>query len=216
MAILNPHISSEISNAADGRFFYDEIAQASPQFYKFSQTFGLRHSDLLAEHHGVAFQAGVQEDGGLFSMDIADKPANHGVATLYFDARQQGAFRWSLVHARPNAGRELTEVTVDTSGQITAAAAKFDVQGRKGVVHGLDESEADLVLSYITILTNHELFRKQVTELRSKKDIAEKDLSTFSFQAIGKYSWERYDKEVENRDKRTASIGFVALTPVKL
>ncbi len=191
--------------ATDGRFFVDkssEYARNEGEFFMLSQGFYIQNCDLLRENAAnLVLQADLDESQQLLKVGQGDR-----TITLVFDSQQLrvGEFRWGLTMTRPNLGR-LETYLASTKRGTRAESRDFDAQGKLRKTTSVDPART---VNQIMGLIESDQFRTVIDNKREALAKAELDLSTFSVEALKKYSEARYEKLMAQKEHVINKIGF--------
>ncbi len=202
--VLDTKIHSEIE-AADGRFFVDKSSEHisnGNDFFNLSQGFYIQNCDLLNERTAnLVLQVDMDESRQLMLAGQGDR-----TLTLVFDSQniQSGRFGWGLTMTRPNMGRVETYLTSTNSGTM-AVSRDFDAQGVMRKTARIDPGQTE---EDIADLIEGDQFKMLMLAKREALIKAELDLSTFSVEAIKKYSEAKYEKMMAQKEHAISKIGF--------
>jgi hypothetical protein len=167
-----------------------------------SQGFYIQNCDLLRENAAnLVLQADLDESQQLLEMGQGDR-----TITLVFDSQQLrvGEFRWGLTMTRPNLGR-LETYLASTKRGTRAESRDFDAQGKLRKTTSVDPART---VNQIMGLIESDQFRTVIDNKREALAKAELDLSTFSVEALKKYSEARYEKLMAQKEHVISKIGF--------
>ncbi len=206
--------SLEEQQAADSRFFINEVPLVTPEEQHakatndFAHNFWLRNYDLLHEGVGVVLQTGVDSNRELVKPE---GPVSQENMSLLFDARarEKGVFGWQLSFAGTN-GREIYQLETTPEG-YQAKRIKLNAQGKLQSVEELTEIEG--LAKQIKTIALDEQTRNTIAMHRQKRSDMERALSAFSVGQLRKLSPELYERRLKQQQAMIDTLGFVALKP---
>lgn len=171
-------------------------------FFEYSQSFWLRHADLLPYDYGLIYQGGSSVDASRHQ-------------SLQFDASARGAGRYIWQITEPHrAGRTIDRLTV---GCLSTLWQRFEID-EQGVLTGTFDvapMDVEVFQFHVKQLLSTDIFSNAVTELRAKKKREERDLSEYLIREpyrhnkipVSATGW----TERENKERHVEGIGFSAL-----
>jgi hypothetical protein len=212
MAVLETQTPAEIvelTQAAYGPFF-SEITHPPTDLHSVSEAFMLQHSDLIKKGTGLILQNETMAVGayGIESTRVS----------LYFDERKRaaGEYSWQIIYAGAS-GKEVRHTTV-TPKETTTLVVVTDFQGteKKREVASTGTPTQLATSDAIAALISSPEFNDRVTDLRKKKEAAEKEIGNFACTNGLKMAPRKFKKELRKRSETAENIGFTPLVPANL